>query len=50
VFDTYVYRNGVLTGEYSYTTAVGLFKSVIGLVLIVAANGWAKRKGEEGVY
>ncbi|THF84516.1 ABC transporter permease [Cohnella fermenti] len=50
VFDTYVYRNGILIGEYSYTTAVGLFKSAIGLVLIVAANTWAKRKGEEGVY
>lgn len=50
VFDTYVYRVGILSAEYSYTTAVGLFKSLVGLVLIIAANSFAKRKGEEGVY
>ncbi|SDE20525.1 putative aldouronate transport system permease protein [Paenibacillus sp. UNCCL117] len=50
VFDTYVYRTGVLQGEFSYTTAVGLFKSAIGLVLIVIANRWSKKAGEEGVY
>ncbi|TBL74652.1 ABC transporter permease [Paenibacillus thalictri] len=50
VFDTYVYRTGVLQGEFSYTTAVGLFKSVIGLVLIMIANRWSKKTGEEGVY
>lgn len=50
VFDTYVYRSGVLQGEFSYTTAVGLFKSVIGLVLILLANKLSKKAGEEGVY
>jgi len=50
VFETYVYRNGIQQGQFSYTTAVGLFKSVIGLVLVVWANWTAKRFGEEGVY
>ncbi|RKN72999.1 ABC transporter permease [Paenibacillus ginsengarvi] len=50
VFDTYVYRTGILSGQYSYTTAVGLFKSVIGLALVIAANTIAKRLGEDGVY
>ena len=50
VFETYVYREGLLGGKYSYTTAVGLFKSVIGLVLVVGANKLAKKFGEEGVY
>lgn len=50
VFDTYVYRAGILQGEFSYTTAVGLFKSVIGLILIVLANRMSKKFGEEGVY
>lgn len=50
VFDTYVYRTGILQGEFSYTTAVGLFKAVIGLILIVMANRMAKKAGEEGVY
>lgn len=50
VFDTYVYRVGVLQGEFSYSTAVGLFKSIIGLVLVIGANKLAKKFGEEGVY
>lgn len=50
VFETYVYRNGIQQGQFSYTTAVGLFKSVIGLVLVMGANYMAKRFGEEGVY
>ncbi len=50
VFDTYIYRVGVQQGEFSYTTAVGLFKSVIGLVLVLSANAIAKRSGKEGVY
>lgn len=48
VFDTYVYRNGVLQGNFSYSTAVGIFKSVIGLLLIVLANRLAKAFGHEG--
>jgi putative aldouronate transport system permease protein len=50
VFDTYVYRSGVLQGNFSFSTTVGIFKSVIGLVLIVLANRLAKVFGQEGVY
>jgi putative aldouronate transport system permease protein len=50
VFDTYVYRTGVQSGQFSYSTAVGLFKSVVGLVLVIGANRLAKKFGEEGVY
>lgn len=49
-FDTYIYTNGIQQGLFSYTTAVGLFNSSIGLILIVTANAVAKRFGEEGVY
>ncbi|CAM4178358.1 ABC transporter permease subunit [Lederbergia lenta] len=35
IIDTYVYRMGLLGGQFSFATAVGLFKSVIGFVLIV---------------
>lgn len=31
VFDTYVYRIGVQQGQFSYSTAAGLFKSVVGM-------------------
>jgi putative aldouronate transport system permease protein len=50
VFETYVYRNGIQNGQFSYTTAVGLFKSVVGLLLVVIANHLVKKLGEEGVY
>ncbi|OMF28160.1 MULTISPECIES: sugar ABC transporter permease [unclassified Paenibacillus] len=50
VFETYVYRQGLVQGDFSYATAVGLFKSVVGLVMVVSANTIAKRFGEEGVY
>jgi len=50
VFDTYVYTLGLTQGQYSYSSAVGMFKSAIGLVLVIGANKLAKRFGEEGVY
>ncbi|WP_407083137.1 ABC transporter permease [Paenibacillus aurantius] len=50
VFDTYVYRLGVREGQFSFSTAVGLFKSIVGLLLVIGANMLAKKLGEEGVY
>ncbi len=50
VFDTYVYRVGIQQGQFSYSTAVGLFKSFVGLVLVVIANKMSKKFGEEGIY
>lgn len=50
VFDTYVYRVGLMQGQFSYSTAVGLFKSVIGFILVILANKIAKWFGEEGIY
>lgn len=49
VFDTYVYATGISEGQYSYSTAVGLFKSIVGLVLVAASNYFAKKMGEEGI-
>ncbi|MFD0677420.1 MULTISPECIES: ABC transporter permease [unclassified Paenibacillus] len=50
VYDTYVYTVGLQMGQFSYTTAVNLFKNGVGLILIVVANYMAKKFGEEGVY
>jgi len=50
VFDTYVYRTGIKQGQFSYSTAIGLFKSIVGIVLVMLANKAAKKFGEEGVY
>lgn len=43
VIDTYVYRVGILNARFSYATAVGLFKSVISVILLVTANKIARR-------
>ncbi|TBL70772.1 ABC transporter permease [Paenibacillus thalictri] len=50
VFDTYVYRVGIQQAQFSYSTAAGLFKSVVGLALVLVANWIAKKWGEEGVF
>ncbi|MBP1988794.1 ABC transporter permease [Paenibacillus eucommiae] len=38
IIDTYAYRKGLTEMEYSYSTAIGLFKSVVALVLVVSTN------------
>lgn len=50
IFDTYVYTAGLKQGQFSYSTAIGFFKSLVGLVLIMFANWLAKRFGEDGIY
>jgi len=43
VIGTFVYRIGLGTGDYSFTTAVGLFESVVGFILIVTGNHICKK-------
>jgi putative aldouronate transport system permease protein len=43
ILDTYIYRMGVVSGQYSFSAAVGFFKSIVSLVLIVTAN-WAANR------
>jgi putative aldouronate transport system permease protein len=50
ILDTYVYRIGLRTGEYSLATAAGLFKAVFGMVLILAAHFVSKRLTGKGVW
>ncbi|MEC1262454.1 sugar ABC transporter permease [Bacillus swezeyi] len=50
IFDTYVYIVGITQGAYSYSTAVGLFKSVVGIILIFGANYIAKKFDQDGLF
>ncbi|MDQ1913515.1 ABC transporter permease subunit [Paenibacillus sp. GD4] len=50
VLDTYVFYKGIQQSDYSFATAVGLFKGSIGLILVMSANYAAKRFGEDGIY
>lgn len=47
VIDTYVYNVGVVQARYSLATAMGLFKSTISLVMVIAANAMSKRFTED---
>ncbi|MFK4167038.1 ABC transporter permease subunit [Paenibacillus lautus] len=50
VFETFIYKTGLVQGDYSYSTAVGLFKSAVGLVMVLLVNRLAKKTGQEGVF
>jgi putative aldouronate transport system permease protein len=50
VFDTYVFYTGITNGQLSYATTVGLFKSVVGFLLVIGADRIAKKAGEEGIF
>ena len=48
--DIYVLKWGISQGDYAIGTAAGIFKSVVSIILIVAANQIAKRSGEERLF
>ena len=50
VIDTWVYRQGIINFQFGLATAVGIFKGVIGLVLLVVANKAAKRFAGSSLY
>jgi putative aldouronate transport system permease protein len=50
VLDTFVYYQAISTQQWGLGAAAGLFKAVVGLVLILTANKIAHRLGEQGVY
>ncbi len=48
VIDTYVYRVGIVQGQYSSTTAIGLFQSGIGFIIVLFFNHLARKYQEDG--
>lgn len=50
IIDTYVYRVGLNSMQYSFGTAIGLMKSVIGLILMLMANGLAKKFTDSKIF
>ena len=48
--DLYVYRSGIVSGRFSYSTAIGLFKSLIALVLLVIANETTKKISGKSMF
>ncbi len=50
VISTYVYRTGIKGLQFSLTTAVGLFQSVVGVIFLLVANWLSRRLGERGIW
>lgn len=50
VFETYIYRNGLVGGDYSYTTAMGLFQSVVTTLLVVIGNYLSRRFADYSMW
>lgn len=50
ILDTYVYRIGLLNGQYAYATAASLFKGIIGIVLIFSTHFLAKKNSGKGLW
>ena len=47
IIDTYVYRKGIEDLQYSYSTAIGLFKSIVCMVLMLVSNTAVRKMGGE---
>ena len=45
----YIYEKGLGNAQFSMSTAVGLFQSLVGLLLVIAADRFAKLLGEDGL-
>lgn len=50
VLGTYVYRKGIVSADYDYATAVGLFRSVVSLILVLSANWLSKVIRKETIF
>lgn len=50
IIDTFVYKVGLKQGDYSFSTAVGLFKSAVGYVLVMGSNWLSKKVRGESIF
>ncbi len=50
ILDTYVFRTGIQQAQYSYATAVGIFQSIIGLLLVYTFNRISKKVSDGGLW
>ena len=50
VISTYVYKSGLIGTEYSFSTAVGLFNSIINCALLVIVNKISRRTTETSLW
>ena len=50
IIDTLVYRTGLVSQNYSYATAIGLFSGIVGLILVTSSNAVSRKLTGESIY
>ena len=50
VIATYTYKIGIINGQYSYSTAIGLFNTLVNFVFLITANAIAKRVSDTSIF
>ena len=50
IIDTFIYRQGLVDSQYSLSTAIGLFNSVISFTMLITVNAIAKRASETSLF
>ena len=50
ILATYVYRVGIINGNYSFAQAIGLFTSLVNLTLILSANWLSRKLADYGIF
>ena len=50
VLSTYVYEIGLMGGQYSYSTAIGLFNTMVGLTIVLISNAFIKKISDVGLF
>ena len=50
VISTYTYEIGIISGQFAYSSAIGLFNTIVGVVILLIVNTFAKRVSEVGIW
>lgn len=50
VISTYTYEIGIISGQFAYSTAIGLFNTIIGVMILVSVNAIAKKVSDVGIW
>lgn len=50
VISTYVYEIGLIAGQYSYSTAIGLFNTLVNVIIVLSANAFIKKISDVGLF
>ena len=50
MISTYVYEIGLIAGQYSYSTAIGLFNTLVNVIIVLSANAFIKKISDVGLF